>query len=920
MESVYRIFEEAQRSAATHKSGVRLLSNALEKHGQKEVLKVVLRNCLDQCLVCAKKEACVDRVIKFFCEFLAFKEHTNRENVFGQAMNHLLLRSTATDKTVRYRACQVIAGAVTAMDGDFEMDEIILDAMISTLTPRLRDKAPNVRMWAIKALARLQNPTDAECPIITEFLRLMSSDSAAAVRVAATDHVLLTKNALPFLIARVRDIKPEVRVAAFEHLAKDVDVRHLSPDQRCTILQHGINDRDVAVKRACDDLLLKWCTLLDCNIPKLLGLVNLSVNEPVAELLARSICEIVGNGAARGLKISSALKTAVAETCPKWGGGITALTPPEIFWAHLRCEYAIKNYSPGVAQEVSESLIPDTVVLCTLLGDAHGKMKAKESAVLQLSTRYLLRLTGFLEQADATGGQELVAVCDRMLIDVQFPDALVEVVLDAWTIGLGRVTDESIIASITSLSEKFNTEMNLDGEDAMDEAALEILAATRGLQLVVWALRRGIVGPDKNQTISATFSEFVLEAMQSPCPDMRCLAVQCLGLMGLSSTEMCDRHVGILYQVASTDLEEEDIRMLALKAITDMSTVHHSKFLDDTMLVNLLLRLMEAADPALRMLAIESSTKLLFAGTLTDARLFAYLLKFFVLPRLTGCEQNEAYVLQSDHLQQFLAVFFQSFFMAGRGRERIAWESITDIVSDIAMLVRSGDAPSSILANIVNHLLEMCNGAGATSVPTSETEETDEGTENIDDADTARVACLARLAASVAREVLKFGSSKADKAASKDFVRVLCSLNPMLWASPAIAATMHRVLQCIYTECSLEQTSKTQLDELMQACAEIVASGPAEDDEVEIEARKEQESMFYSFAPGLIDLVDCMVGETPRKPQKSLKDKAPNARPSARPARSAKTVAKSKTASVLKDADDSMDDDDDNSENVPPVA
>ena len=76
-----------------------------------------------------------------------------------------------------------------------------------------------------------------------------------------------------------------------------------------------------------------------------------------------------------------------------------------------------------------------------------------------------------------------------MLIDVHFPESLVGVVLDAWAIGLGRVTDESIIASITALSEKFNTEMALDSANGVDEAALEILAATRGLQLISWALR-----------------------------------------------------------------------------------------------------------------------------------------------------------------------------------------------------------------------------------------------------------------------------------------------------------------------------------------------------------------------------------------------------------------------------------------------
>jgi hypothetical protein len=99
------------------------------------------------------------------------------------------------------------------------------------------------------------------------------------------------------------------------------------------------------------------------------------------------------------------------------------------------------------------------VVLCALLCEAHSKVALRDNLTLQLTVRYLLRVTGFLEQADKTGGQDLVAAREKMLIDVHFPEKLVDVVLDAWTIGLGRVTDESIIGSIIALSEKFNTEM-----------------------------------------------------------------------------------------------------------------------------------------------------------------------------------------------------------------------------------------------------------------------------------------------------------------------------------------------------------------------------------------------------------------------------------------------------------------------------
>ena len=398
-------------------------------------------------------------------------------------------------------------------------------------------------------------------------------------------------------------------------------------------------------------------------------------------------------------------------------------------------------------------------------------------------TSYLLKLTGFLDRADVSGGQSLVSICEAMLIDVLFPEGLVADVLDAWAKGLGtsgQSSDEAIIEAITKLSEKFGSmgDAGIAGgaSPCLDEAALEILAATRGLQLVAWATRRGLCtqrpGGGTLPFIFQNFGPFCLDSLQSASPEMRSLAVQCLGLMGVSSPEACDAHRDILHQVAATELEEEDIRVAALRALVDMAVVHTSKFLDDPILANLLLCWAQGV-PSLKLLAAECSAKLLFAGTLTEPRLFAACIRLFFLP------DQEAEEAQSARVEQLLAVFFQSFFMAGKGRERVAWESISDIVSDVALLVRSDEAPSSVLGLIMAHLLSMCENVERLALAAGKAERgpgvsmCDVTVQDIlDDSETARVACRARLASSVAREVLKFGASKADKAAAKDFVKV----------------------------------------------------------------------------------------------------------------------------------------------------
>lgn len=71
----------------------------------------------------------------------------------------------ANDKTVRYRACQLL-GLITDYIGESEIDDEICDEILQSMHIRLSDKVPNVRVQAVKALSRLQDPSDKHCPII----------------------------------------------------------------------------------------------------------------------------------------------------------------------------------------------------------------------------------------------------------------------------------------------------------------------------------------------------------------------------------------------------------------------------------------------------------------------------------------------------------------------------------------------------------------------------------------------------------------------------------------------------------------------------------------------------------------------------------------------------------------------------------
>ncbi len=62
----------------------------------------------------------------------------------------------AKEKSVRFRACQIISNILRDLDEDTEIDDGLWQALQSTLLMRIRDKIAVVRVEAVKALTRLQ--------------------------------------------------------------------------------------------------------------------------------------------------------------------------------------------------------------------------------------------------------------------------------------------------------------------------------------------------------------------------------------------------------------------------------------------------------------------------------------------------------------------------------------------------------------------------------------------------------------------------------------------------------------------------------------------------------------------------------------------------------------------------------------------
>lgn len=80
------------------------------------------------------------------------------------------------------------------------IDEDLSDAIYECMMIRIKDKFPAIRIQAVLALVRLQDPEDDECPVIGAFLHSMKTDTNADVRKTILSNIALSRKTLPCVL------------------------------------------------------------------------------------------------------------------------------------------------------------------------------------------------------------------------------------------------------------------------------------------------------------------------------------------------------------------------------------------------------------------------------------------------------------------------------------------------------------------------------------------------------------------------------------------------------------------------------------------------------------------------------------------------------------------------------------------------
>ena len=370
---------------------------------------------------------------------------------------------TAKDRTIRYRATQIIAHVVNTLDS---IDDELFQLVRLALLRRLRDKESSVRVQAVLGLGRLadegeegQEDEDSDEEdtgrILHKLREVLQHDPSAEVRRALLLNLPFTPGTLPFLLERARDMDAATRRALYSRLLPALgDFRHLSLTHREKLLRWGLRDRDENVRKATARLFReRW--IEDCARPRdaeqdaPVGVQQAAepTMDAILELLER--IDVINSGVEGGIA-HEAMKE-FWDGRPDYRDFITfddpffdELTSEGVFIARSFNEYC-RNSEDTRLQSLAEDKMPEVTKFAFLLQKHIVKLiegvetvalnsddvEAEEETVQQeFCVEQMLHIALTLDYSDEMGRRKMFSIMRESLALAELPEECTKLVVE----------------------------------------------------------------------------------------------------------------------------------------------------------------------------------------------------------------------------------------------------------------------------------------------------------------------------------------------------------------------------------------------------------------------------------------------------------------------------------------------------------
>ena len=372
----------------------------------------------------------------------------------------LLPLLASKEKTVRYRATQLVSHIINSLDS---IDDEYYHLLRGGLLKRIKDKESTVRVQAVLGLGRLagnegnddmeqsDSGSDGSNGLLEVLLEVLQNDPSADVRRSLLLNLPLTPSTLPFLLERARDLDSATRRALYSRLLPALgDFRHLSLSMREKLLRWGLRDRDEHVRTATAKLFReRW--IEDCagSRNQADGEEGRDSSSPDTEALLELLerIDIVNSGVEDGIALE-ALKQ-FWEGRPDYRDAVTF---DDTFWDSLSAEsvFMVRSFNDFCRQDRSakhESLIEEKMPEVTKLAfylqrytnnlvdtlrkaNIVNQEDEVDTAEQEFIVEQLLYMSQSLDYADEVGRRKMFSLLREVLAVAELPEEITRLAVE----------------------------------------------------------------------------------------------------------------------------------------------------------------------------------------------------------------------------------------------------------------------------------------------------------------------------------------------------------------------------------------------------------------------------------------------------------------------------------------------------------
>ncbi|ORX55366.1 hypothetical protein BCR36DRAFT_347135 [Piromyces finnis] len=693
LEEIPNIFQDAQRSLATHRKNAAALRKIIQKHCKNEeneqlFIKEFYRN-LNKILVVKKGQITADRSLKFIVEFIKFsikKENEKKEKkkekkleqlkneeqmdvdiidvdeneeddtfttrFVDSLFNYLLKGISSKNKVVRYRVCQLIA---LSLDNLTEMDDEMYQNLTSNLRLRAIEKDANIRVHAGIALSRLleddeeddnndddgMDEDEKEDSVMDILINMIQYDPNPDVRKAVMCNLDISTKTLPYIIERAQDTDTSIRRCFYLTAMKNISIKILSINQREKILGWGLYDREISVQKACKHLLCEKWINEDCkkDLVKFLNYFDVMTST------------IIGDAIKIYFEKNQNIKMVYNEN--EWN----SLSSEYAFLIREYVEYCHQNKKDDRLDEI----LPEIIKLVDYLKKYFQKIvelkqeEEDEKISNEFIVSQLLGIGNSIDYADEMGRRVMFSCLRELLVSSEIPNSQIPTIID---ILMKTALNEKdlirvIIEIICDIREPIE-EVNM-----LKDPAMESLINTKCLEIIKCLLERTDENLSDNPALSEINHNLIVPAIKSGEEYLRELGLNCLGLWCNFDMELAVENMPLF--LFNTENIKPNIQIMSLKIIFDLIMRHGFRAFEDVVInlgsqgkftVNeIFKRCLRNTENEVLSLAVSGISKLMLLKYFYDPQILQRLVILYFHP----C------TAKNDSLRQCLSYFLPAF-------------------------------------------------------------------------------------------------------------------------------------------------------------------------------------------------------------------------------------------------------------------